>query len=72
MSVANITGQGLCVIAILVALLWGCLIGERVIVSRANTEARQALRQVRLLKLKRQVEPASAPLPLRPHRPSLG
>jgi hypothetical protein len=69
--VAKITGQGLSAIAILVALLWGCLVGEQVIVRRANQEARQALRQVRLLRMKQQLEPASAPRFLAP-RPRLG
>lgn len=61
MPVAKITGQGLSAIAILVALLWGCLVGEHIIVQRANQEARHALRQVRVLRMKQQIEPTSAP-----------
>ena len=71
MAVVKITGQGLSAIAILVALLWGCLVGEHVIVRHANQEARHALRQVRQLRMKQQLEPASAPRLIAP-RPRLG
>jgi hypothetical protein len=67
----EITGQGLSAIAILVALLWGCLVGEQIIVRRANREVRQALHQVRVLRMKQQLEPASAPRFAAP-RPRLG
>jgi hypothetical protein len=46
MPVAAITKQGLGTMAILVAALWGCLLGERLIVSRANLEMGQALREI--------------------------
>ncbi len=49
-----ITKQGLTVIAVLVALLWGCLIAERLIVQEANHE------MVRLLKNRK---PAGYPSP---------
>lgn len=39
-----ITKQGLTAIALLVALLWGCLIAERVIVQRANQEMGRMLK----------------------------
>ncbi len=71
MPVAKITGQGLSAIAILVALLWGCLVGEHLIVQHANREARQVLREVRVLRMKQQVEPAYAPRFVTP-RPRLG
>jgi hypothetical protein len=39
-----ITKPGLTVIAVLVALLWSCLIAERLIVQRANQEMGRALK----------------------------
>lgn len=72
MAVAKITGEGLSAIAVLVVLLWGCLVGEHLIVRRANLEVRRVLHQVRLLRMKRQVVPVSAPRHMLPPRPSLG
>jgi len=61
MPVAKITGQGLTSIAILVALLWTCVIGERVLLTRTNASAAQVMRAVRELRLKNRREPASSP-----------
>ena len=72
MAIAQITGQGLSAIAVLVVLLWGCLVGERVIVRRANVEAARTLREIRALRLKRHLIPVSAPQAPRPVRPSVG
>ena len=69
MPVAKITGQGLTSIAILVALLWTCVIGERVILGRANAGAVQVMHAMRELRLKIRREPAAAPA--RPPRPRL-
>jgi hypothetical protein len=66
-SVAKITGQGLTSIAILVALLWTCAIGERVILGRANAGAAQVMRAMRELRFKTRREPAATPVRL-PHR----
>jgi len=66
-SVAKITGQGLTSIAILVALLWACVIGQRVILGRANAGAVQVMRAMRELRSKNRREPAAAPAPP-PHR----
>ena len=41
-----ITKQGLAAIAILVAILWGCLVSERLTVERANQEMGRVLRQM--------------------------
>jgi hypothetical protein len=60
-SVAKITGQGLTSIAILVALLWTCLICQRVTLGRANADAEQVMRGMRDLRLKRLRQPAAAP-----------
>jgi hypothetical protein len=61
-SVAKITGQGLTSIAILVVLLWTCLIGQRVILGRANADAVQVMRAMRDLRSKSRRQPASAPV----------
>lgn len=67
-AVAKITGQGLSSIAILVALLWGCLIAERVIVYQANAEVFRTVRANHDLQLRRRVQPASSPIPKIPRR----
>lgn len=74
MAIARITGQGLTSIAVLVALLWACAIGERVIVERANVQAAQALRAMRSLQIKNRRPPASTPADPAQHRlhPELG
>ncbi len=74
MAIAKITRQGLAVIASLVILLWGCVIGERVVVQRANLEAYRALRDLELLRAKKKAQPVSVPAPAipRPVRPALG
>jgi hypothetical protein len=54
-------------IAILVALLWTCVIGERVVLGRANAGAAQVMRAMRELRLKNRREPAAAPART-PHR----
>ena len=66
-SVAKITGQGLTSIAILVALLWTCAIGERVIVGRASAGAAQVVRAMRELRSRTRRQPAATPARL-PHR----
>ena len=74
MAIAKISGAGLSAIAVSVALLWGCLISERVIVRQANLEMSQTLREVRLMRLRRVSQPVSVPLPRihRHVRPSIG
>lgn len=74
MAIAKISGAGLSAIAVSVALLWGCLISERVIVRQANLEMSQTLREVRLMRLRRVSQPVSVPLPRVPRqvRPSIG
>lgn len=59
MAIVSITNQGLKVIAVLVAVLWACIILERSIVSRANQETYRALQDIRSLRMKRNSEPAS-------------
>jgi hypothetical protein len=74
MAIARITGQGLTSIAILVVFLWACVIGERVIVARANAETTEAVRAMRSLQFKSRRQPAAAPARPTPRRqhPELG
>jgi len=68
MPVVRITGQGLSAIAFSVALLWGCLIGERVIRRNADTERVRILRDLDQLRRRRPI-PVSAPAPVIPRHP---
>ena len=61
MPVAKITGQGLTSIAILVALLWTCAIGQRVMLARANAGSAEVLRAMRELRGKNRRQPAATP-----------
>lgn len=74
MAIAKITGPGLKSIAMLVLLLWGCIVGEHVIVKQANMEAYRALQDIRSLQLQKRAEPVSVPKPRIPHpaRPTFG
>jgi hypothetical protein len=73
MTVAKITREGLVTIAILVAILWGCILTERVLSRNTSIETYRVLRQIRYLKFKLHAEPASHPAPLSPSlRPVVG
>lgn len=69
MPIARITGQGLFAIAFSVALLWSCLIGERVLVHRAIAERTQVLRQIQQLQRHRRPIPVLNPAPGSLRRP---
>ena len=60
MPIAKITGPGLAGIGISVALLWGCVIGERLMVDRAFTERVQVIQDVERLR-RNQTQPVSSP-----------
>ena len=62
------TGQGLSAIALSVALLWGCLIGERVAARRAFSERAKVLRDISRMQRRQRTQPVSAPAPFLPHR----
>ncbi len=49
MPITTLSKEGLSVIAIMVALLWGCLGMERLSVRQANHEYRRAVYQMRAL-----------------------
>ena len=61
MPLMKITGQGLCSIAALTAILWGCLIVERLTIASARAEGNRALEQIRALQVKKGIFPAAAP-----------
>ena len=67
MPIARITGQGLAGIALAVALLWGCLVGERLIIRQSAERRAQVMRELRELQLQHSTRPASTPV--RPFRP---
>jgi len=71
MALAKITRQGLISIALLVAILWGCILAERSLSRNARLDTYRALRQIRYLKFKHNIEPAARPTPA-PAPPSLG
>jgi hypothetical protein len=68
MPIAKITGQGLAAIALSVALLWTCLIGERLIVHHAAARQAQLMRELHQLQRIHHTEPVSTPAPSTPHR----
>jgi len=73
MALMKISGAGLSAIAMLVALLWACILGEHLIVQRANEELSGAMTRMRLLQKKRQgTIPVSLPASSRPLRPAIG
>lgn len=74
MPIAKITGQGLAAIALSVALLWTCLIGERMIVHHAAARQAQLMRELHQLQRNHRTEPVSVPVPPtpRPSRITLG
>ena len=61
MPIARITGQGLGAIALAVAILWACFIGERVMVQQAFTQRAQVMRELHQMQRARRVEPVSVP-----------
>ncbi|HLH17299.1 MAG TPA: hypothetical protein VKX45_08765 [Bryobacteraceae bacterium] len=69
MPIAKITGQGLAAIAFSVALLWGCLIGERIERRSAQQDFEQVLRRQQILQQRWRPLPVSTPSPLIPFHP---
>ena len=73
-ALASITRHGLVSIAVLVVILWGCVFAERRLSRNSKIETYRALRDMRYLKFKRNVQPTSAPKsnPAPSVRPVLG
>ena len=68
MPIIKITRHGLSAIALSVALLWGCVIGERVAARRAFSERAKVLRDISRMQRRLRTQPASVPAPFLPHR----
>lgn len=68
MPAAKITGPGLAAITVCVMALWGCIIGERVLLRRANAEQMRAVHDLEVLRRQDRSRPISEPAP-RPWRP---
>ena len=69
MSIAKITRPGLAAIAVAVAILWFCVIGERTLVRQALIERAQVMRDMERLQRRQRTEPVSLPSPRTHHRP---
>ncbi len=69
MPIAKITGQGLAAIAFSVALLWACVIGERIERRSARREFEEVLRRQQILRRQWHPLPVSAPSPRHPSHP---
>jgi hypothetical protein len=67
MPIAKITGQGLAAIALSVALLWACFVGERLILNRTYAQRAQVIRELRQMQHVHRTQPASTPMPVVPH-----
>jgi hypothetical protein len=67
MPIVRITGQGLAAIAVSVGLLWGCFIGERLIVRNALAQRAQLMRELHRMQRDHQAQPVSAPSPFGLH-----
>jgi hypothetical protein len=69
MPFAKITGQGLVAIALSVALLWACFIGERLMVHQALAQRTQLMRELHRMQRDHdhRTQPVSVPSPLGPH-----
>jgi hypothetical protein len=63
MPIARITGQGLAAIALSVALLWACLVGERMLLNHSLAQRAQVIRELRQLQLDHRTVPVSVPMP---------
>jgi hypothetical protein len=74
MPIAKITGQGLGAIALAVALLWGCFVGEQLTVKHAAALQSRVMLDLHRLQRNRQAEPVSTPRPSvpRPTRVTIG
>jgi hypothetical protein len=68
MPIVKITPHGLSAIALSVALLWGCLIGERVVARQAFSERAKVLRDISRIHRRQRTQPASVPAPFLRHR----
>ena len=66
MPIAKITGQGLAAIALSVALLWACFIGERLLVRQTLKRQAQVMRELHRMQRDHRAEPVDSPSPHEP------
>jgi hypothetical protein len=65
MKIARISDKGLCVIGVLVAVLWGMIVANHLILRSAQTEEMQTMRGIKSLQM--QGHSKSSSRPARPH-----
>jgi hypothetical protein len=65
MSVLKISDKGLCVIGVLVAVLWGMVVANHLILRSARTEAMRTMRRIKSLQMQDHSRYSSRPP--RPH-----
>jgi hypothetical protein len=69
----RITSQGLCSLALLTGILWGCIVMEKRTIAHARADADRALSEIRALQLKKHMLPAFSPVEHpQSARPALG
>jgi hypothetical protein len=61
-AVAKITTPGLTALGVSVALLWCCLISERLLLRNAAEEQTRVMREMSLLRQRQRSEPISTPI----------
>ena len=69
MPIAKITGQGLAAIALSVALLWACFIGERLMMRQAYEQRAQLIRELHRMQHDHRAEPVSTTSPALVRKP---
>ena len=67
MPIVRITGQGLAAIALSVALLWACFIGERLMVRHALAQRAELMRELHQMQRDHRAQPVSTPVHRGPH-----
>jgi hypothetical protein len=57
----KITVQGLCSIAALTGILWGCVLAENLTIAHARIEGYHAIEQIHQMQLKKSIIPTTSP-----------
>ena len=61
MNIFKISDKGLCVIAVLVAVLWGMIVANHLILRSAQTEAIRTMRRIKSLQMQDHSKNSSRP-----------
>ena len=61
MNIFKISDRGLCVIGVLVAVLWGMIVANHLILRSAQTEVIQTLRRIKSLQMRDHLKYSSRP-----------